>query len=118
MGSGSSVIEARPYLFTPSLGHWSGFYAKIFSLDDVVHHYTVQLGANATVGAPQLLIKQRLGRGGEVTAHQTWNLDMTLPQRMLDLALSTVLAVRGDRRAYQAVRAQRRDVLWMDPPSR
>lgn len=54
MPVGSSVIEVRPYLFDAALGLWASYFSVLYGLDDVVHHYAVQVSINDTVGAPRL----------------------------------------------------------------
>ena len=110
MPSGSSVVEARPFLFVPILRKWSCFYADLCAMDGRVHHYALQLGAVDTVGLEKLMARYR----AKLSAHHTWNSDMILPQRMLDRAVSVIVGVRGDAKAYVAKRAAGQTVLWSE----
>lgn len=105
--AGAWVVEARPFLFVPSLGKWSCFYSELFALDDVIHHYALQLGLNETIGAAEAI-----ARRGRTSAWETWTMDALLPQAMLERTLSIILEVGGDAGRYRAAREARRTISW------
>ena len=73
-----------------------------------VHHYSIQLGTNGTIGSNELLEQ----RGAKLGVHSTWNLNLHLPQQLLDSALRMVFEVRGRPMVFQAAKRQQRNVFW------
>lgn len=99
MHAGASLVEIRGYLFTGALGTWSRWYEDMFAFEDIVHHYVHELGVQETVGAAQL----QASAGRPLNAHNTWNLNMVLPEELLTRTLQEIVSA-GSRPPRRAAR--------------
>lgn len=105
MQNGSSVVEVRPYGFTPDLGMWSSYFEILFGFQNHIHHYAVQLG-------PQQTGLQGISHP-DATPHRTWNMNMRVPVHVIGHARERwIRAIHGSLDSYLRLRRQKRHVMW------
>ena len=88
---GAAVVEVRPHLLERR-GHWSDAYASAYRADGAVNHYTLQLDASATLGAPQAMAD-----GANLSAYDTYDSHLVCPRGALWRVLRRIASANGSQ---------------------
>mmetsp|Transcript_81178 Transcript_81178/g.243296 ORF Transcript_81178/g.243296 Transcript_81178/m.243296 type:complete len:319 (-) Transcript_81178:51-1007(-) len=108
MHRGASLLEVRGAGYAELVGLTKEWHRDFFALDDAIHHYTLQLGANDTLPPP---IDAATQSGYDTSWAYPQNWDVRTPPRALREFVARAEAVGADGAAYRRLRAHGATVI-------